>query len=390
MKKIKQAWGKLAAYPLILLFFGFLLVYAATDMLTPDRASSPLENRPLAQPPAFSAEALISNQWTKDYTDYTKDQLLFRDEWISLHSLCETAQGKLENNGIWYAKNDYQIAKNSVFTSSQQQKLPINTTALCELAQRHPGKVSVMIVPSPANTLSSLLRYNPPQINENALLDDIFSQVKAAGATVVDLRRAFAKAENENTGLYYRTDHHWTTTGGAWLAYQDFCATQGLQAVTPNAPLVEIPNFYGTNYAKTKHFGTRPDTLSYYNLPNSLAVFQAQADGSYTEESGPLMQQDKLGTYDKYGAFLRGNNGYSVLQGTGTGSILLIKDSYGNCFAPYIAQNYAKIGIIDLRAWMEVDKTYQNGNYDEILVLYSFNAFSQDMYANRMGTAMQK
>lgn len=388
MKPLKQIWKALKAYPLVFLFLGFLLVFSAADAIAPSQEIAPLDNRVLAQPPAFSADALLSNKWTADTSRSLQDQLLLRDSWVSLYSMLETAQGKLENNGIWYADDGYQIAKNSFLTSSQQQKLPINTAAVCQLAQRHPGQVSVMIVPSPANILQQKLRWCPPQTDENSLLDSIFAQVEEAGGTAIDLRNTF----NAHSGqpLYYRTDHHWTTDGGAWLAYTDFCAVRGLEALPPEANKVEVPGFLGTSFAKTRRFGTQPDTLVYYDIPNPLLVYNAQSDGSYAEQNGPVMQAEKLETAEKYSAFLRGNNGYSVLQGNGKGSILVIKDSYGNCFVPYLAQNYATIGIIDLRAWMSVDSTFAEGQYDEILVVYSFEPFSKDMYANRMGTALQK
>lgn len=44
-----------------------------------------------------------------------------------------------------------------------------------------------------------------------------------------------------------------------------------------------------------------------------------------------------------------GNNGYSTIEGRGTGSILVVKDSYANSFVPYLTENYAKIGVVDFR-----------------------------------------
>ena len=49
--------------------------------------------------------------------------------------------------------------------------------------------------------------------------------------------------------------------------------------------------------------------------------------------------------------FLDGNNGYSVIEGNGTGSILVVKDSYANSFIPYLTANYAKIGVWISAGW---------------------------------------
>ncbi len=375
---MKERFHKLRCYPLILIFFGFIVLFSLCDILTPDRDISEMENRTLAQFPPFSLSAFTSNEWTRDFDEYTKDQFLLRDAWISLQSFMESIQGKLENGGVWFAKEDYLIAKNSSFALTSENTFSLNTQAVATLAQELPGQVSVMLVPSAANTMSDLLRFSPPQMDEDSYLDTAFAQMETAGAQVIDLRPAFAQAHEAGSPLYYRTDHHWTTTGGALEAYLAFCEAKGIGPILPDASLLRsVSEFYGTNYARAQRFGTQPDTLEYYDLPNPLTVYRANGEGTVAEV-GPIMDNSQLTAYDKYASFLRGNNGYSVLEGNGEGSILVVKDSYGNSFIPYLVENYAHIGIIDLRSWFEVKETYAQGEYDEILVLYSFDNFSTD------------
>ncbi len=381
MKKRVKSFQK---HPLILFFFGFILLFSIADILTPDREMSEMENRTLTQAPVFSLNAFTSNEWTRDYGEYTKDQFLFRDAWVSLQSFMETIQGKLENGGVWFAQNEYLISKNSTFSLVQQNTFNLNTEAVSTLAAELPGKVNVMLVPSPANILHNELRYNPPQIDENTLLDTAFSQIENAGAQVIDVRTSFVQAQEAGEPIYYHTDHHWTTTGGAWLAYEAFCEAQEISAIIPEENSLEsVPDFYGTNYARARRFGTQPDTLEYYDLDNPLIVYRPEGDGLIAE-TGPIMNESQLDEYDKYAAFLRGNNGYSVIEGDGDGSILVVKDSYGNSFIPYLVANYETIGIIDLRAWFEVKQTFEENGYDEMLILYSFDNFSTDPNIVRM------
>ncbi len=389
-KGISASLHALLRYPLIPLFFGFLLLFTAVDMLKPAKALSELENRPLAQAPPFNPTAFFNNEWTYQYGEFTRDQFLGRDGWVSMQSAMEVAQGKLEAGGVWYAKDNYQIAKNDFLSPNQQTLLPINTTAICELAARHPGKVTAMIVPSPANTMADKLRFSPPQIDEDVLLDDIYTDIAAAGAKVVDLRSVYAAEEEAGRPLYYRTDHHWLTTGGARLAYEAFCASAGRDARLPDEKTLQrVDGFLGTNFAKTKRFGTQPEPLHYYDLPNPMSIFRYNEKGEVTREDTGLMDKEKFSGFDKYAAFLHGNNGYSVIEGNGEGSILVIKDSYGNAFVPYLVENYATIGVIDLRGWFDVDPTIAEGGYEDILVLYSFSSFSEDIFANRMATEKQ-
>jgi len=84
--------------------------------------------------------------------------------------------------------------------------------------------------------------------------------------------------------------------------------------------------------------------------------------------------------------FLHGNNGLSRVQGDGTGKILVIKDSYANCFVPYLTANYADIDVVDFRNYnFGLDQLIADNDYDQILVLYSFASFKSDPYLYRAG-----
>ena len=88
--------------------------------------------------------------------------------------------------------------------------------------------------------------------------------------------------------------------------------------------------------------------------------------------------------------FLHGNNGLSRIKGDGTGHgrILVIKDSYANCFVPYLTANYADIDVVDFRNYnYGLDQLIADNGYDQILVLYSFDSFKSDPYLYRAGAA---
>ena len=92
-----------------------------------------------------------------------------------------------------------------------------------------------------------------------------------------------------------------------------------------------------------------------------------------------MVNTEKFQSRDKYAAFLDGNNGYSVIEGNGEGSILVVKDSYANCFVPFLTENYAKIGVVDLRNFSYgLDSTIESEGYDQVLILYNFQTFIAD------------
>ena len=382
---MKEFGKQLRRYPIVVLFLAFLMGFAVLDELWPKRDFSELENRKLAQRPAFSLQAVLEKNpkdtWMSKYDEYTKDQVAFRDGWIDLKSGVETALLKTENNGVWYGRDDYLFAKQLQVGG----KFATNLGALQKFAQRHPGQVDVMIVPSASLVLRDKLPAFVPAADEAACLDEL-ARTLADSANVCDLRELLAAHKDED--LYYRTDHHWTFRG-AYLAYEAYVTAQGMTPMDLSAAEIKtVEDFYGTNYSKARRPGMPPDVLQYLELPNVLRVYKLQRDGTMLEETGPVMEMEALATRDKYKAFLRGNNGYSVLEGDGEGSILVVKDSYANSFLPFLTANYKTIGIVDYRDNAnKLDAIMAEGGYDHVLVLYSFSGFSTDMLlAGRIAT----
>lgn len=366
--------NKIKQYPIVLIFFIFLIGFSVFDAWYPKRPFSELENRTLQQYPTISLSGVLDNSWMVKYEAYVKDQFALRDNWIELKSLSETASLKTENNDILFGKDNYLFKK----TLAVNSRFDTNLGALERFTQRHAGQVDVMIVPSASTVLTSLLPAYASIANENEYLDKIFSTVGST-ANVYDMREVLSQHSGEY--IYYRTDHHWTALG-AFYAYEQYASANGKPVFDRGASeAVEVPDFYGTSYSSARRIGAIADTITYYNLSNVMTVFNTQTDGSVTQETGTLYDTEKFATRDKYAAFLRGNNGYSEVQGNGEGSILVVKDSYANSFIPYLTADYAKIGVVDFRANLtKIDKIMQDGGYDKVLFLYSFDGFSSDTY----------
>ena len=364
MDKHSKRSSSLLHYPVLVVFSLFFIGLFALDLITPDRAYSEMENTTLSQRPALtqlSAKGL--NSYFTAYTKYVKDQVFGRDNWISLQSVVETTLlQKEQSGGILLGKEHMMFPRTFGLLDSENRTLPKNTAAVEALCQRYPGK-------------------------EDAYLDQLSAAVQAAGGRFVDVRQTLAEHKDEY--IYYRTDHHWTSLG-AYYAYQQLCGALGLTPFDPAAhTALTAENFYGTHYSKARTWNAVPDTITYYDLPNALTIWNVTAAGQPTDgQTTGLYDTDKLSVYDKYAMFLHGNNGLSRIEGNGTGRILVIKDSYANCFAPYLTANYAQIDVVDFRNYnYGLDQLIADNDYDQILVLYSFDSFKSDPYLYRAGVA---
>ncbi len=393
---MKEFWKQLKKYPLVIIFAVFLAVYTVGDCFARAKKYDEYENRTLAQFPPFSWDELVTNVWTQKYETYVQDQFLLRHQWIVAKSVAESLLQRTENNGVVYGEDDYQFAKFTqlpVGTDTSTTQLDQNIGFLTRFANRHPGKVSVMVIPSAANILADKLPAGAPMLEENPVMDEMFARLDGVAQTI-DVREALRAHADEY--LFYRTDHHWTTQG-AYVAYQAAAQQLGIAGAfdAENTPYVDLENFYGTNYNKSLKFDTVPDTLRYYQLDNVMTVKEYMPDGTeYSSVSGSMYDESKAAVRDKYALFLRGNNGYSTIEGdlnSPAGEekrILVIKDSYANCFVPYLTADYDYVDVVDLRYWKyNVEKLIEMFEYDQILLLYNFQTFSTEttlFYLNAM------
>lgn len=204
---------------------------------------------------------------------------------------------------------------------------------------------------------------------------------------------AYAKLEkHKNEYLYFRTDHHWTQLG-AYYAYTAFCEEVGWEAVPLDAfETGSYDRFIGTMYSNTSQYPQsavlkeNPDQLHYY-LPTAetTAAFYADADiGSSTNTTyWTYVVNENLpeSEYNKYMCFMSGDHPAAMITTDVEGPVaLVLKDSYGNAFLPFLTSHYSRIYVIDPREFNQDGKpSFDLASYvaerevdDVILVNYAY------------------
>lgn len=377
-KIVYRKSGRRAVYPLLVCSALVLFALTLVNLAWPKRTLIELENRNAAQLSLPTLSGILDGSWQTSFSNWMQDQFVLRDQWINTQrAVDEVAFQKVEEGGILLGKDHWMFTKLFTVGESTQKQLDKNVNAVTEFAAKYPGKVTFLLAPSASVIYPEELPLGAPMVDEDGMLDEIFAKVGTT-ASVLDLRSVFT--EHKDQYLYFKTDHHWTPAG-AYLAYQQFCAVKGLTPFDTSAhEAVTIENFQGTHYSATRLWNVENDSITYYPLENTMTIFQTTGEAQYEPLSTEnLINTDKFATRDKYAAFLDGNNGYSVVQGNGTGSILVVKDSYANSFVPYLTENYAKIGVVDFRNFRYgLDSTIEKEGYDEVLILYNFQTFIAD------------
>ena len=138
--------------------------------------------------------------------------------------------------------------------------------------------------------------------------------------------------------------------------------------------------FQGTLYSQSGIHWLEPDSIELWVEESGLTV-TSWRDG--TPKEAGLYDYDYLGKKDKYSAFLGGNQPLCVIKNPeGEGKLLLIRDSYADSLAPFLALRFEEVHLLDLRYYRTGVAQYaQDVGADRILVCYSVENFIKDLDA---------
>ncbi len=179
------------------------------------------------------------------------------------------------------------------------------------------------------------------------------------GVRAVDAHAALMAHRDEY--IYFRTDHHWTATG-AYYAYDAFCREAGITP-TPLASYEKLSfgGFLGTLYAKTGEpaaLKNRPDTVEAYVPMGTNAMVTHQENGEVIDWYSIVNKKTDewyQAAASKYNCFIAGDHplieihNESISADRKGSTVLLVKESFGNAFAPFLVDSYEYVYIIDYR-----------------------------------------
>jgi hypothetical protein len=153
--------------------------------------------------------------------------------------------------------------------------------------------------------------------------------------------------------IYFNTDHHWTSLG-AYYAYRSFCASAGLTPISlDNIPSKVKPGFVGFLYrvSRAAVLKNNPDSVRYYLFPDSSSFYIGSNSIGYWAKSN--MYAEQVSGDNSFSVFLQGDLPICKMetQHKNGRKIALVKESYGNAFAPFLINNYEKVIVVDQRSY---------------------------------------
>lgn len=394
------------------LITAFILCFSVWCLVAPKQTFSENENRALASWPVYSFTALKDGSYMSGVQTYLSDHFPLRDPFMTLKTKYEMLTGREEINDIYLAKDGYYI---EAYKTPKQQKKIITQFQKLQDAITTDAKqnVRVMLVPTAISTYNAKLPGSAPDrgvlrqvdtMNEiygalpNMQKVNAWSALQAAAAQeATDRTRASGNADGAQpvagteaagsdttaaTGLYYHTDHHWTTHG-AYVGYQAYCGAAGLSPI-PEADFQKTcvtTDFHGTIFSKL-HDSTVPgDAITLYENPANRLTVSYPDTGEVTDT---LYNLDYLVQKDKYSMFL--NNLHPLVEITNETAdsdrqLVLIKDSYANSMVPFLVNHYQKIYVFDTRYYRFGPSSFINEHPEvtDVLLLYNMNTIDTDL-----------
>ena len=358
------------------IFMVLLLGLAGKEALSHQRTYSPVEKRELQTRPEISITKVLDGRFQKKYESYLRDQFPGRDHWVSFQTDMELFMGKNEIHNVYIGKNHY-LLEHYTEKEFDPQQISKNLQALEKFVgkTKQNADVHVMMVPTKSWILREKLPAFAPHYKEQRFYDALQQKLEKEDVLISVEPVLDAHKEEE---IYYRTDHHWTTLG-AWYAYEQYTKAVGgdLQRAQGKKKFRCISkDFYGTTYAKI-NYARQADKIEIYEPADKLRVVYNMGE----KKTKTLYDFSFLKTADQYSVFTGGNQ--AVLEITGGikngKTLLLIKDSFANSILPFLAEDYEKLVVVDLRQLnVSGDRLLEMFSPTDILILYNSAQFAQD------------
>ncbi len=268
------------------------------------------------------------------------------------------------------APEEYTAAGNVIITGDRAMDIPTATESIIETYAQALGnlhgalgedvRVISLLTPN-SGEFYSPVDFRTPAHDQRAMIELCYG---AMDRDIVKVDAYSALAAHTDEYIYFRTDHHWTALG-AYYAYTAFCQALSLEPV----PLADFEtgayeNFLGSlygwtsNYPQSQALLENPDHVDYY-LPvveNHTHYYSdaTLSDGVLISAVYQGIQEDQS---NKYLCFVGGDHPVTVIETTVDGpTCLVLKESYGNAFLPFLTSHYGKIIAVDPREFNQEGK----------------------------------
>ena len=367
MNKIKK-WLSPVVF-CVFIFSVFLLL-----LIKPDLAYSEKEKRFLQTAPEVSLSAIADGSFQDSLEEWIADQFPGRDLWVGIHSYANLLTGRNAQQDTYFAKDGYLIG------APADNDLTVFETALHRFdsfAEQAQLPASLVMVPS-----AGWLHEDKLPLGHKEYPDDLMYTMAEDTVTHLQVHdfRDELRAADQNAPVAYRTDHH-LTSYGYYTLYSSLRSAQEKEYLRSDDYAVErFEGFCGSAWSASGYWLTKPDTVEIWTSGAEVSVIISDGNGDDIC-ADTMFFRTHLDELDMYPVFLDGNHALTTISNPNAqgGTLLVIKDSYAHGFAPFLADHYETIYLLDLRYYRgKVSDFAAEHGEDELLFLYGTSTLLTD------------
>lgn len=255
------------------------------------------------------------------------------------------------------------------------------------------SNVYSMLIPTSMDiTLHDSIRKDINSSDQKKALDYFNSSFKNVSVVsgVYDTQIA-----HRNEYTYFRTDHHWTALG-AYYGYEDFCRTKGITPIpVKDYQTTSFDGFLGSFYSSSGQSSAlekTPDTVVAYLPRNNVECIVTESDGNQFKWE-VISDVTDYAPNLKYLTFIGGDQALVTIKNNDIQeetSCLVIKESYGNAFVPFLIPHYKNVYVIDPRHYKGTLSDFTaNNQVDDIIFLANISTTRNEIYIDAMKNFIQ-
>ncbi len=396
---------KKVLYANIVLFLATLFCLGFLNVISDKPTISQLENRALKERPKLIAEKLFAGNYCKEFEEYFADTFIFRENFVNLSRDIKELRGFsredqatiVDHTGANFAAGEPGKTGSILLLKDRAmyihyfnpQALGLYATAINNLQERISDGVKIysLIAPTQIEFVANKKSKEVSAPEKNSI---DFVNKRLHRVTPVDAYATLKESWGEY--LYFRTDHHWTALG-AYRAYTALMKATGDKAVPLEKYAVqELAPFLGSLHTITlnKNLEKKPDTLQLYQ---PFTEHQYYVYWSSTPVQREVLEMAHAQNKNKYGIFLGGDIplGKIVTEVKNGKKMLVIKDSYGNAFVPFLIPHYEEIYVVDPRHYKEgVVQLIRDNKIQEVLFINNTDTLIEEDFPKLLLKLVQR
>lgn len=402
----------------VIIFSLFLISMTVIALIMPLRPTkSSIEKRTLAKFPKVSLKTVVNGKYFSDVTTWYADTFPMRESLMNDNAKFKEAYGIQTTQMIGQVTPQTKTKEtapkttptkkgdkadkiknvdeklDNVFISGNraysvygfnQAAVDKYTATINRFADKVPNsKVYDVVVPTSSGIyLSDKTTKELGGTNQKKAINYIYKHLNKK----VNKVDAFSEIDNHSKEyLYFRTDHHWTARG-AYYAYSQYMKKAGMKpSKLSDYKHRAFKGFLGTSYAysnQSSALGNTPDTVHTYQ-PKATNTMKYTDRLNQPNQTGKIIADaSKYDEASKYMTFIAGDEPYEEIHNPTVkngSSVVVVKESFGNAFVPFLVNNYENVYVVDYRYYDDqLAKLVNEKHIQNVVFLNNISAASTD------------